>query len=114
MCKVDTLPGTEHEFPALEGNTERGCRQCGLNVRGHVVRAFQRVRKQRIVFRDQSVQPVFQVNPGTVVVVFLYQQAGRRVTKEQGAQTFCIPGIGYQRCHRGCDRVKALAFDVDG
>ena len=88
--QVDSLPGSQHEFAVLEGDTQLGGRQRRLDVGGHVVTALQRMGVKRVVFRHQPVQPVFQINPRAVVVIFLDQQAGGGVAYEQCAQAFAL------------------------
>lgn len=74
MCKVDTLPGAEHESTILEGDAQLGRSQHGLDMCRHVIRSLQSVGIKRITFRHQPVQPLLKVVAGTVVVVLLNKQ----------------------------------------
>ena len=64
MCKIDSLPGTQHELAIGKRNAQLGGCQGGLDMGGHIIGPFQSVGVEGIVFRYQAIEPVFQVDAG--------------------------------------------------
>ncbi len=113
LPEVDTLPGAEHQLAGAEGDAQLGSGQCRLDVCRHVVGALQGVGVQGVIFRYQAIEPVFQVNTGTIVVVFLDQQGRRCVANEQGAQTLVHGAVADHLRDLGGEGVQPLAVDLD-
>ena len=85
LPQVDALPCAQQQFTCLKWHAELGRGQGALDVSGHVIWPLQGVRVQRVVLGHQSIQPLFQVHPRAVVVVFLNQEARGGVADKQCA-----------------------------
>ena len=94
------LPGSQAQRKILYRNRQRAFRQHGLDMSRHVIRAFQGMGIQWIIFRYQPVQPVFQVASGSGVRIFLNQQARRSVLQKQCAQTIPVAAPRHQVLYR--------------
>ena len=71
FAQIYTLPGSQIQFPISDRDRDTGAQQTGLDVRRHIVRAFVDVSIKRIVFRYQSIEPMFQIALGTRISIFL-------------------------------------------
>jgi hypothetical protein len=80
-------------------------------MRRHIIRPLKGMGIERVVFRYQSIEPVLQVYPCTVIVVFLNQQARGGVLDEKCTQPFFGAGLAEQGAQAIGKGVKALAVD---
>ena len=78
---------------------------------GHVISALQGMGVDRVILRYQSIEPVLQVDPGAVVIVFLDQQAGGSVLDKKVAHAVGDRGAADSVAHRRRDVVETLARD---
>jgi len=92
MCRtpmfkqVDALPGSQHHAPGVHRDRKLGLGQYGTNVRRHVIRAFQRMAVNRVIFRHESGKETRQIALNIRVGVFLHDQTGRGMPHKQGQQ----------------------------
>ena len=83
--KEDALPGPQGQTAVNQGDRNAHGGQGRLDMGGHVVRPLGGVGIEAVVFRDQTVKPVFQVVPDRGIAVFLNQQTGGCVLNIEGA-----------------------------
>src|SRR5690606_6236559 len=82
LPQEDTLPGPEEEAPVGEWNGFTRASERHLDVARHVVRSFERVLEIRITFRNEPVQPAFEVTPRTRIGVLHDDHAAAGVLAE--------------------------------
>src|SRR5690606_30074033 len=64
LPKINTLPGAQCQIATNNWHRNAGCGECSLYMRRHVVRPFQRMGVQRVVFGHQPVQPALKIALG--------------------------------------------------
>lgn len=118
LPEVDALPGAEHEFAVLIGDRQRGGREHGLDVGGHVVRAFNGVGVNGVVFWHEAIEPLFQIVSCGGVGVLLNQEARRCMLDKYCAQPFGgLLGLHMlleRLANHVCDFVQPLIGDLNG
>lgn len=83
-----TLPGTERKITIDNGNSQTGGRQRRFDMRWHIIRSFLSMCIQCIMFWNQAVEPGLKITSSRGVVVFLDEQACRRMPDKQCTKTF--------------------------
>lgn len=86
LVEINALPRAEHQSSALNRNAQRRGRECGAHVRGHVVRAFARVPKQRIAVRHEALKKSFEIALHFGIGVLLNEQRSRGVLHKKREQ----------------------------
>src|ERR1700742_1270897 len=82
LAEVDPLPRPERQPAVRHGDRQRAPGERRLHVRGHVVRALQRVRPVRRVLRHGPVEPGREVAQHVRRRVLVQRQRGRGVAHE--------------------------------
>jgi hypothetical protein len=85
--QVNALPRAERQPPAAQRQAEVHGRECGADVRWHVVRAFEGMSEQRIAVGHEALEKAFEIGAHVRVGVLLNEQRGRRVPQVQRDQT---------------------------
>lgn len=86
LPKEYALPGPQREFVIHYRYNKTGRRERRFYMRRHIIRPFRDMGVQGIIFRHQSIQPVFQISSCRWVVVFLNQQTRGSMLNKQSAQ----------------------------
>ena len=113
LPEVNSLPRAEQQLPI--GKRHGFARACErhLDVARHVVRTFKRVGKMRIIFRNQSLEPGFEIGAGRRIGIFHNDQAATRVlAKRRHRATFQFASGQFASDERR-DLVQALASRVE-
>jgi hypothetical protein len=84
---VNPLPGAERHSAIFDRDRELCQRECGADVRRHIVGTFHGVAVQPVVFRRQAAEKSIQVVDHVRIGVLLDGQRGRRVLDEEGQET---------------------------
>jgi len=110
---IQTLPRSQRHAPAQHRNRKMGLGQRRADVRGHVIRAFERVTISRIVFRNQSLEKIRHVEDHIRVRVFLDDQGSRGVLDEDGQQCGLDSDGSEPRRDLASERIEALPTRPD-
>lgn len=98
--QIDALPSPELQTALADGDGHRRAQQAGLDMGGHIVRAFQAVDIMGGAVRDQLAQMGFQIAAHAGVGVFVEGEGGRGVLDEEMGQADPEPpdfrGLGQQ------------------
>lgn len=86
---VDTLPRPQRSQAIDNGYTKACVRQCGTDMRGHIVRTFGRVAVIRIVFGHEAFEEVAQVERYAGIGVLLNHERAGSVLNENREQSVC-------------------------
>lgn len=95
----DALPRAQLHPATSHGDDFTGAGQSHFNVTGHIIGAFQRVPKIRIIFRHEPIQPTLEIPTSCRIGIFHDHQAATRVLAKNGHH----PSRDSTRRHNICD-----------
>lgn len=87
--QVNTLPGSEEQPVATDGNIERRRGQRASDMGRHIVGSFALVPVKRVALRNQPGEEIVEIGKNIGIGIFLNQQRRRRMAAEQRQQ----PGL---------------------
>jgi len=111
--QVKPLPGAQGQAAASDGDREVDGGQRGAHVRGHVVVALGGVDEKPVAIRHQTGEECLEIAPDVGVGVFLDEERGRRVPKEQRQQAVAEAVLRNPALDLPGHRVKAAAAGAD-
>jgi len=113
LPKVEPLPGAEQHTAIGKRHSFARAGESHLDVTGHVVRAFERVLKMRIAFRNQPFEPSFEIGTRRRIGVFHdHETATRVLAKDRDRTTLESTARKFSRNLFG-DLVQAFAARAD-
>lgn len=114
LPEENALPGTEPQMAPNDGDRNARRSERRLDVRRHVIGTFRGMRKERVVFLHETIEPVLQIATGGGVRILLNNETRRGVLHHHGAEPVAHTGLSHRGLDLVGDLVQALATRGNG